>query len=261
MNSFKVLSKSNGQRHAVLMNRTILWKKKAMRALTRRQISNAGRTNTGMVACRTHGSASRTRVRAIDQIRLVCNVPGRVLRLEYDPRRSAFIIMVVYANGISMYTLAAHGIHADALISAYASGIGPHIAGALSITFNTGDSCTMEHMPPSTTICDVERQPQAGGCLARSGGTYCLEIRKYVGIRRCLVQLPSKQLLSIPLGCRGMRGMSSNILHSRYIAGKAGRSRHKGSHPVVRGVAQNPVDHPHGGGEGKKSKKCFPRTA
>jgi large subunit ribosomal protein L2 len=94
-----------------------------------------------------------------------------------------------------------------------------------------------------------------------SSGTYSIEIRRYNGIRRCLVQLPSKQLKSIPLGCRGTRGIASNVLHYRHRAGKAGRARHKGSHPIVRGVAKNPVDHPHGGGEGKKSKKCFPRTA
>lgn len=119
----------------------------------------------------------------------------------------------------------------------------------------------MDQLPNGTTIFDVERTTGLGGSIARAGGTFCMLLKKLVHIRRCVLKLPSSDILSILYMCHGTKGSASNELHYRVKHGNAGRVRHLGHKPISRGVARNPVDHPHGGGEGKKSKKCVPRTA
>jgi large subunit ribosomal protein L2 len=226
-------------------------------------VNKAGRNNTGRVTFRTHGTRVRKRVRIIDHDKKVYNTPGIVARIEYDPNRSAFISLLVYANGVCAYSLSAHNTHVGSVTTSYHTEITSFYNQGTGFTSNLllGDSCDLEHIPRGSVIFDVERLPNTCGSMARAAGTFCIAMKKYINIRRCLLQIPSKKLLSFPYYSRGTKGVSSNAYRYREQYGNAGHNRRIGYKPVVRGVAKNPVDHLHGGGEGKRSKDCFPKTA
>lgn len=202
-------------------------------------------------------------MRIVDHGKTIHNVPCVVSRIEYDPNRSSFLSLVVFANGVCAYVLTALSTQVGNVCTSYATVIVAfaNLYTGLSTGFLIGDMCRLEYMPRGTVLFDVERIPYLCGSVARSGGTLCVLLKKYVNIRRCLLQIPSKETLSFSYNCSGTKGVASNALHHRTADGCAGRNVRFGSKPVVRGVAQNPVDHVHGGGEGKKSKSCFPRTA
>lgn len=231
--------------------------------LTSSHVNMAGRNNTGHVVFRTRGSRAYKRLRVVDHHRYMFNIPGIIGRIEYDPNRSSYISLIIFANGVCEYLLSASESVTGQFITSYyaeiASFLNYHTG--LHTKFNIGDCCTLEYMPRGTVMFDVERNAATGGSLARAGGTYCILLKKYTNMRKCLLQIPSKQQLSIAYVCRGTKGVSACELHYRVMYGNAGVLRRRGSKPTVRGVAQNPVDHAHGGGEGKKSNKCFPRTA
>jgi large subunit ribosomal protein L2 len=231
-----------------------------VRALSCRFRNMSGRNTNGRVVCFTKGSRVRKRLRIIDNAKHIYNVPGNIVRIEYDPNRSAFIALILYANGICCYSVHTNGTAiGDALVS-YLDLAASSVDG-LSVYFRNGDSSILRCIPQGTVIHNVELYPGSGGSIARGAGSFCLLLRKYMNIRKCLVVMPSKKQLTLSMFCNATKGLVGNTSHKRVMLGNAGRARRLGKKPVVRGVAMNPVDHPHGGGEGKKSKKCFPRTA
>lgn len=186
--------------------------------------------------------------------------PGYVSRIEYDPNRSSFISLVIYASNICTYLLHTAGLSIGDRIMSY---IDISLAGLdnLPVTFNNGDSSFLFCIPNGSLIHNLESLPSSGGVFAKSAGSYCTILKKFFNLRKSFIQLPSSSMRSFSFFCFATKGIVSNDLHYRISLGKAGRRRLLGHNPIVRGVAQNPVDHPHGGGEGKKSKKAFPRTA
>jgi large subunit ribosomal protein L2 len=264
MTLFKSLShRTNSLRHARLIEKkNMFWKKKSVAQLTAKYNNLAGRNNTGRVVSRTKGTRVGTRIRILSHKKILINVPGLLFRIEYDPLRSAFISLVLYANGVCSYVLHTHGLCLGSRVFSYIDISTASLYGnGLSTRFNNGDSSILKNTPTGTVLFDVERYPGSGGSVSRSAGTFCVLLRKFFNLRKCLIQLPSRDSISFSFFCFATKGVASNDTHNSTVLGKAGRARLSGHKPVVRGVAQNPVDHPHGGGEGKKSKSCFPRTA
>jgi large subunit ribosomal protein L2 len=257
----KISNKTNSTRNAQLVEKKNgFWKKSAVTQLTANLLNLAGRNGTGRVVSRTNGTRVKTRKRHVEHKKNLVNVPGFVLRIEYDPLRSSFISLVLYTNGVCSYVLHTHGLALGARVVSYIDIATASLLG-LSTRFNIGDSSILKNAPQGTVLFDLERYPGSGGSLSRSAGTFCVLLKKFVNLRKCQIQLPSRDTLSFSFFCYATKGVSSNDTHSSTVLGKAGRARLLGHKPVVRGVAQNPVDHPHGGGEGKKSKCCLPRTA
>lgn len=222
--------------------------------------NSAGRANTGSIVARFRGSCARQRVRLIYYTNVFYGIPGRLIRVEYDPSRSSFISLVLFSNGICIYVLHTSGLNLGDCIFSHIDLSLPGVSG-LSARLNLGDTCFLFCVPNGTVFHNLEILPYSSGLFIRSAGTFGLLLKKFFRLRRCFIQLPSKQQRSFSFFCSITKGIVSNELHYRVLLGKAGRSRLLGYTPTVRGVAMNPVDHPHGGGEGKKSKKCFPRTA
>lgn len=256
----KITHITNSTRHHGVIDKRRYWNKHAIKSLTTTLRNIAGRNNTGRVVSRTKGTRVRSRTRVIDHNKVLFHIPGLVLRLEYDPHRSSFISLVMYANGVCAYSVQAHGVSVGSRVVSYMDFYNVSFDG-VSNHFNTGDSCNLQHTPQGTVMFDVERYPGSGGSVSRSAGTFCVLLKKFPNLRRCMMQLPSRDSLSFSFFCTGTKGVSSNDTHMSTSLGNAGRARRLGKKSVVRGVAQNPVDHAHGGGEGKKSKMCFPRTA
>lgn len=222
--------------------------------------SSGGRNNTGKKVIRTNGRCVHKRLRCINHFSRDYDVYGSIMRVEYDPTRSAYVSLIVFANGCACYVLHTSGTSCGSKVVSY---INFHLLsiGKLSITLHNGDSSSLLHFPQGMIIHDLENIPYIGGIFARSAGAYCLLLRKFSRIHKCTIQLPSTHLVSVSSLCNSTKGIVGNYLHHRESLGKAGTNVLYGKHPIVRGVAKNPIDHPHGGGEGKKSKKCLPRTA
>jgi large subunit ribosomal protein L2 len=263
MTIFKKVSKlTNSLRHARLIERKLnfIWKKKPISRLVVSIKNNSGRNNTGKIVARTKGARARSGLRLLDHKKNILGVPGVVCRIEYDPFRSSFISLLVYSNGICTYVIHTYGLAVGSSIISSFDLSSLYFFG-FSRTFHNGDSSSLMWAPQGTILHSIELFPGSGGVIARSAGTYCNLVKKFPNIRKCLIQLPSRSSISIPHSSFGIKGIVGNEIHYRVSLGKAGRHRNLGYKPTVRGVAMNPVDHPHGGGEGKKSKPCHPRTA
>jgi large subunit ribosomal protein L2 len=182
------------------------------------------------------------------------------VRVEYDPNRSSSISLILYSNGLCAYIIHPFGLSVGSTIASYTDVISA-ITRGLVVQFMNGDSCYVRNIPLGTILHNVEKFPGSGGAIARSAGTFRLLLKRFLNLRKCLIKIPSGDLVTISFHCGASKGIVSNRIHRRCSIGKAGRNRLLGLKPIVRGVAKNPIDHPHGGGEGKKSKKCFPRTA
>lgn len=198
----------------------------------------AGRNNTGRITVRHHGGGNRTKYRLIDFKRNKFDVPGTVMTLEYDPNRSAHIALVKYEDGEKRYILAPNGLKVGDAIMA-----GPHA------DIKPGNALPFINMPVGTIIHNIELYPGKGGQLVRSAGNQAQLMAKENGY--ALVRLPSGEMRNIPLNCIATVGQVGNVDHENVNIGKAGRKRHMGWRPAVRGSAMNPCDHPHGGGEGR----------
>ncbi|MDR0818326.1 MAG: 50S ribosomal protein L2 [Oscillospiraceae bacterium] len=199
---------------------------------------HAGRNSYGRITVRHHGGGNRQKYRIIDFKRDKFDVPGTVVRLEYDPNRSAFIALIEYADGEKRYILAPVGLKAgDAVIASDTADIKP------------GNSLPIEKIPTGTVIHNIELYPGKGGQLVRSAGVSAQLMSKEGKL--ALVRLPSTEMRYVRLNCRATIGQVGNVDHENVSIGKAGRKRHMGWRPTVRGSVMNPVDHPHGGGEGK----------
>ena len=199
---------------------------------------NAGRNSYGHITVRHQGGGNRQKYRVIDFKRDKREVEGKVLRLEYDPNRSAYIALVEYADGERRYILAPVGLGAgDAVMASAAADIKP------------GNALPMANIPVGTVIHNIELYPGKGAQLVRSAGVAAQLMAKENGM--ATVRLPSGEMRKVRMDCFATIGQVGNIDHANVHIGKAGRKRHMGWRPTVRGSVMNPVDHPHGGGEGK----------
>ena len=200
--------------------------------------ANAGRNNTGRITVRHRGGANRRKYRIIDFKRDLQGVPAQVLTLEYDPNRSAHIALVQYETGEKRYIIAPHGLKVGDTIS---SGAGSDI--------KPGNALELVSIPVGTFVHNVELYPGKGAQLARAAGVMAQLMAKEGNF--ALLRLPSGELRKVPVNCMATIGQVGNIDHENVSIGKAGRTRHMGIRPTVRGSVMNPCDHPHGGGEGR----------
>ncbi len=213
-------------------------KAKPERSLTETLKKHSGRNSYGRITVRHKGGGNRRKYRIIDFKRDKVDVEGTVLRLEYDPNRSAYIALVEYSDGERRYIVAPVGLKAgDKVMSSAAADIKP------------GNTLPIANIPVGTVIHNIELYPGRGAQLVRSAGTAAQLMGKENGLAQ--IRLPSGEYRYVRLDCRATVGQVGNIDHSNIAIGKAGRTRHMGIRPTVRGSVMNPVDHPHGGGEGK----------
>ncbi|MDP6895972.1 MAG: 50S ribosomal protein L2 [Rhodospirillales bacterium] len=209
--------------------------------------SKGGRNNKGRITARRRGGGHKRRYRLVDFKRQKMNVPATVERLEYDPNRTAFIALIKYEDGEMAYILAPQRLReGDQVIASLASDIKP------------GNAMPMQSIPVGTIVHNVEMKPGKGGQIARSAGTYAQIIGKDQGYAQ--LRLISGELRMIRAECMATIGAVSNPDQQNIKLGKAGRKRWIGKRPAVRGVAMNPIDHPHGGGEGRTSGGRHPVT-
>ena len=228
------------QRGLVLVDRAELWKGKPVKALTEGLNKSGGRNNKGRITSRRRGGGHKRLYRVIDFKRRKFDVAAVVQRIEYDPNRSAFIALLKFEDGESAYILAPQRLNeGDTVIAANRADIKP------------GNAMPMENMPVGTIIHNVEMKPGKGGQIARAAGTYVQLIGKDSGYAQ--LRLTSGELRMVPAECMATVGAVSNPDNQNTNLSKAGRKRWMGKRPQVRGVAMNPVDHPHGGGEGRTS--------
>ena len=199
---------------------------------------HSGRNSYGRITVRHQGGGNRKKYRVIDFKRDKMDVPATVLRLEYDPNRSAYIALVEYTDGERRYILAPVGLNVgDTVLSSAAADIKP------------GNALPLANIPVGTVIHNIELYPGKGGQLVRSAGVMAQLMAKENGY--ALVRLPSGEMRNVRLNCIATVGVVSNLDHENVNLGKAGRKRHMGVRPGSRGSVMNPCDHPHGGGEGR----------
>lgn len=199
----------------------------------------AGRNNNGRITTRHQGGGNKRKYRKIDFKRNKDGVPAKVATIEYDPNRSALIALLHYVDGAKAYILAPEGLKVGDTV----------LSGASDVDIKPGNAMPLSEIPVGTLIHAVEFQPGKGAAMARAAGTSIQLMGKDNGY--AVLRMPSSELRRVLLTCRATIGEVGNAEHSNIVIGKAGRNRWKGVRPTVRGTVMNPVDHPHGGGEGK----------
>ena len=199
---------------------------------------NAGRNSYGRITVRHRGGGNRRKYRVIDFKRNKLDIQATVLTIEYDPNRSAFIALIQYDDGVKSYIIAPNGLK-----------VGDKVISSVNADIKPGNALPLESMPTGTFIHNIEMYPGKGAQLARAAGISAQLMAKENGM--ALVRLPSGELRYVPANCFATVGTVSNPEHENVNYGKAGRKRHMGWRPTVRGSVMNPNDHPHGGGEGK----------
>jgi len=222
-------------------------KSKPQKALSRGLSKKAGRNNLGRITMRRRGGGHKRKYRDIDFRRDKLGVPAKVAAIEYDPNRTARIALLAYADGEKRYILAPRGLV-----------VGTSLVSADDAEFQVGNCLPLANMPLGTEVHNVELVPGKGGQIARSAGNSCQLLAKEG--RYSALRLPSGEMRRVLSICRATVGIVGNEEHSNINIGKAGRSRWLGKRPKVRGVVMNPVDHPHGGGEGRTSGGRHPVT-
>jgi len=227
-----------GQRQLVLIDRSGLHKGDPIKALTEGQTNKGGRNNTGRVSVRWRGGGHKQRYRIVDFKRLKFGVPATVDRLEYDPNRTAFIALVKYKDGELAYILAPQRL-----------AVGDTVVSGEKVDVKPGNAMRLSAMPIGTIVHNIEMKPGKGGQIARSAGTYAQYLGRDAGY--AILRLNSGEVRRVRLECMATVGAVSNPDHMNEVIGKAGRNVWKGKRPHVRGTAMNPIDHPHGGGEGR----------
>ena len=227
-----------GQRGLVLIDRSELWKGRPVKALTEGLVKTGGRNNTGRITMWHKGGGAKRLYRIVDFKRRKFDVPATVERIEYDPNRTAFIALLCYADGERRYIIAPRGIQAGAVL----------VSGA-EAAIKAGNALPIRNIPVGTTIHCIEMKPGKGAQIARSAGASAVLLAKE-GIY-AQVRLRSGEVRKIHVDCRATIGEVGNEEQSLKKIGKAGANRWRGIRPTVRGVVMNPVDHPHGGGEGR----------
>ncbi len=236
-----------GRRGMVNVDRAGLWKGKPEKNLTEGMRGTGGRNQHGHITARHRGGGHKRRYRKVDFKRRKFDVEATVERLEYDPNRTAFIALIKYADGETSYILAPQRLRQ-----------GDKIVSGENVDIKPGNAMPLQSVPVGTIIHNIEMKVGGGGQLARSAGTYAQIIGKDQGYAQ--LRLSSGELRVVRTECMATIGAVSNPDQQNIKIGKAGRQRWMGWRPTVRGVAMNPIDHPHGGGEGKTSGGRHPVT-
>jgi len=236
-----------GQRQLVLVDKAELHKGRPVKHLVTGLTKSGGRGGGGRIAVRFRGGGAKRLYRLIDFKRRKWDVPATVERLEYDPNRSAFIALIKYDDGEQAYILAPQRLKA-----------GDQVIASEKVDVKPGNASPLRSLPVGAIIHNIELKPEKGGQMARSAGTYAQLVGRDGGYAQ--IRLGSGELRMVPDSCMATVGAVSNPDHMNESLGKAGRVRHMGRRPHVRGVAMNPVDHPHGGGEGRTSGGRHPVT-
>ena len=238
---------SPGRRFATFQLRDELTTEQPHKPLTEGKSQSGGRNSRGRITSRHRGGGAKRRYRRIDFKRRKDGVPAKVTTIEYDPNRSAYIALLNYADGVKSYILAPQGLT-----------VGSVIESGETADIQPGNSLPLSRIPTGTVVHNVEMVPGQGGRLGRAAGTAIQVVAKegpMVSLR-----LPSSEVRMVRGECRATVGSLSNAEHQNIKLGKAGRARHKGRRPQTRGVAMNPVDHPHGGGEAHHTPGGHPVT-
>tara|TARA_Y100001970_G_scaffold271553_1_gene367154 strand:+ start:4005 stop:4838 length:834 start_codon:yes stop_codon:yes gene_type:complete len=238
LKTYKPYTKS--RRGTILVDRSGLWKGKPYKPLTLIKNASKGRNNLGRITSRNHGGGHKQRYRKIDFYRRKFNMIGEIERIEYDPNRSCYIMLVTYEDGQKFYYLAPQNIK-----------VGDKIKNGTGSEIKVGNCLPLQDIPVGINIHNVEIQPGAGGKIARSAGT-SVTISGIDG-NYSLIKMTSGEVRKIDSRSMATIGVLSNPDQKNIKIGKAGRSRWLGIRPHTRGVVKNPVDHPHGGGEGKSA--------
>ena len=238
---------SPGQRGLVLVDKSDLWKGRPEKALSSGLCKKGGRNNTGRITMRRKGGGAKRLYRLLDFKREKIDIAGVVQRIEYDPNRTAFIALIEYDDGEKNYILAPQRLK-----------IGDQVVSSDSSDIKPGNTMPFTGMPIGTIVHNVELKSGKGGQIARAAGSYA----QFVGRdgNYAQLRLSSGEMRLVRQECRATVGAVSNPDNSNQNLGKAGRNRNKGVRPSVRGVVMNPIDHPHGGGEGRTSGGRHPVT-
>jgi len=235
------------QRELVLVDRSALWKGDPVKALTEGKRKNGGRNNTGRITVRHQGGGHKVRYRMVDFKRRKFGVTAKVERLEYDPNRTAFIALIRYEDGELAYILAPQRL-----------AVGNSVVSGEKVDIQPGNAMPLKSIPVGTIVHNVEMKVGKGGQMARSAGTFVQLIGRDGG--NAQLRLTSGEVRMVSELCMATIGAVSNPDQQNVNFGKAGRKRWMGIRPTVRGVVMNPVDHPHGGGEGRTSGGRHPVT-
>ena len=238
---------SPGRRFATWSDRAEVTKKEPEKSLTEGLKKSGGRNTHGRITSRHRGGGAKRLYRKVDFKRQKDGVPARVAAIEYDPNRTAYIALINYADGDKAYILAPNRLR-----------VGMTVESGLRADITVGNALPLRSIPTGTTVHNVEITPGRGGQMGRSAGTAIQLVAKEGN--RATLRLPSGEMRMVPIECRATVGSIGNAEHQNITIGKAGRSRHKGIRPQTRGTAMNPVDHPHGGGEGSTTAGRHPVT-
>lgn len=225
---------------SIVLSSDLTRKEKPEKRLTIAKRRKAGRNNTGKITIRHRGGGAKRRIRLVDFKRFNFDILGKVTAIEYDPNRSARIALVQYEDGEKRYILAAAGMKEGAKV----------LSSREKIDIKRGNRMPLEHIPAGTGVYNIELEPGRGGVMARSAGTGVM-IQAIEG-KYAQLKMPSGETRLVKKECMASIGQVSNIDHMLVRVGKAGRKRHMGIRPTVRGKVMNPCDHPHGGGEGRQ---------
>jgi large subunit ribosomal protein L2 len=235
------------RRFATAIVRDDITKETPEKSLTVGKKRTGGRNNMGRVAIRFRGGGAKKSYRVIDFKRDKVGIPATVAAIEYDPNRSARIALLNYADGEKRYIIAPNGLT-----------VGRKVMSGPTADILVGNALPIKNIPPGTFVHAIELKPGKGAQMARSAGTQAQLVSKESDY--ALIKLPSAEVRRVPVDCMATIGQVGNVDHENVSLGKAGRTRHLGRRPHNRGVTMNPVDHPHGGGEGKTSGGRHPVT-
>jgi large subunit ribosomal protein L2 len=238
---------SPGRRFATFADRSELTKKEPEKTLVEGLTKSGGRNANGRITSRHRGGGAKRKYRVIDFKRTKDGVPATVAAIEYDPNRTAHIALLHYADGEKRYILAPNRLR-----------VGMTVMSGDMADITVGNALPLARIPTGTVVHNVELTPGRGGQMGRSAGVEIQLVAKEGP--RATLRLPSGEMRQVPVDCRASIGAIGNAEHQNIDVGKAGRSRHKGKRPQTRGTAMNPVDHPHGGGEGSTTPGRHPVT-
>ena len=238
LKTFKSYTKST--RGTVLVDKSNLWKGKPLKSLTTGKSSTGGRNNLGRITSRHKGAGHKNRYREIDFYRKKDDIKAKVERIEYDPNRSAYVALIKYEDNVMNYIIAPTNVE-----------IGHEVISGRNKDIKTGNCMPLSDIPAGTSIHNIELSAGGGGKLVRSAGSSA--VIAGMDENYCVIKLKSGEVRKVINTARATIGVVSNSDHQNIKIGKAGRNRWKGIRPQSRGAAMNPVDHPHGGGEGKTS--------
>ena len=238
---------SPGRRFSTWPDRAEVTKKEPEKSLVEGLTKSGGRNTHGRITSRHRGGGAKRLYRKIDFKRQKDGVPAKVAAIEYDPNRSAYIALLHYVDGAKAYIVAPNRLR-----------VGMTVESGEKADITVGNSLALRRIPTGTTVHNVELTPGRGGQIGRSAGTAIQLVAKEG--ERATLRLPSGEMRMVPVDCRATVGSIGNAEHQNITIGKAGRNRHKGIRPQTRGTAMNPVDHPHGGGEGSTTPGRHPVT-